>query len=395
MGRTQRALELQQLAAGSVSLLESSQLSAAAQRCTEQAQTAAQIAKLARAEAERLSEKSPEPEMPANGPCLGPSSDSPASELSTGQFGLGLLAPDPVPGLSADGPAPDVSRLEPASATIDFESPHIDVSTASASASTAAGLNAASSAAADPAAARDDSQAPAGHHHHQLASRMGAASGLSHHSVEFIHSLSSEMQAAMQQLVATASGEMPGVNPARSRHSGMSLTQLVPQLAVSQSQGVGHTDLGISQSSLGRHDSPLGTDASQQAPVLPYHAPWTFPNIEISSGLESMLSPELPELPHQATEINPRDEGPSGMQLHLMHQLEGLERSVRRVEQQVSSTKQTRRRLKTTSLPPQVRMPVVNPEQVHFPSPLPFCVKCPADPTRGFQQAEFCSCKFI
>ncbi|KAL0030919.1 hypothetical protein WJX79_001187 [Trebouxia sp. C0005] len=46
-------------------------------------------------------------------------------------------------------------------------------------------------------------------------------------------------------------------------------------------------------------------------------------------------------------------ESPSGMQLHLMHQLEGLERSVRRVEQQVSSTKQTRRRRKAVSLPAQ------------------------------------------
>ena len=44
----------------------------------------------------------------------------------------------------------------------------------------------------------------------------------------------------------------------------------------------------------------------------------------------------------------------SGMELHLIHQLQGLERSVQRVEEQVSSNKQTRRLLKAVSTPVQV-----------------------------------------
>ena len=62
----------------------------------------------------------------------------------------------------------------------------------------------------------------------------------------------------------------------------------------------------------------------------------------------------MPELPHSAIDSKMSIEGPTGMQLHLMSQLEGLERSVKRVEQQVSSTKHARRRLKTAAVSNQV-----------------------------------------
>ena len=311
MDSTQRALELQQLAAGSTSPLDSSQLSAAAQRCSEEAQTAAQMAFLARAEAERLS-------------------------------GDG---PGPVLGLSGNSPAPAVPEVVSTAAAVDDGSTDVDSTAGTPSVSTAMNADSAVMAEAKSAAASSDTDLTT------QAEVVSGLSGLSHDSAELIHSLSSEMQAAMHQLVASISLSTPTSQESWHEVLHISVSQQVP----------GSESLRMSAPAM--FNTTLGTSSSQQTPVLPSQPPWQIPGISPSSFLGSAQSPGTSAMPDQAPggEVHsPRDEGPSGMQLHLMHQLEGLERSVRRVEQQVSSTKETRRRLKTASLPAQVLVPFAN-----------------------------------
>jgi len=324
LGSTQRAVELQQLAAGSGSLLESSQLAAAAQRHSEQAQTAAQLALLARAEAERLCGTSPV---------------------------MGLAPDSPESGQLANSSAPAASQLMFTSVVTDHQIPSTAESADAVSAAADGGLVAVMEA---DSKLRPDSE---------LASNTADSSGLSHNSAELIHSLSSEMQAAMQQLIASAALQSSasvqnglGLTSAQQHHLGISISPQVSHVGSSRPQGARHvTAHGDSQHLPGMQSTALWTKASQQSPALSQQASSQIPGTATTSFQASTYSFAIPEMPAHTTGLSPRDdEGPSGMQLHLMHQLEGLERSVRRVEQQVSSTKQTRRRLQAASLPAQV-----------------------------------------
>ncbi len=337
LGSTQRAFELQQLAAGSGSLLESSQLAAAAQRHSEQAQTASQMAQLARAEAERLSETSP---------------------------AVGLAADSPEAGQLSNSPAPVAPEVMLTSIATDHQTPSTAESADPASAAADAGLvvvlEADSTAEAMTAALNADSQLIPDS---ELASNTAGSPGLSHKSAELIHSLSSKMQAAMQQLIASAALQSSssvknglGITPAQPQHLGVPVSPQVSQGGSCQPQGSGHvTAHGDSQHLPGMQSTVLWTNASQQSPALSQQASSQIPGTATRSFQASTYTFVIPEMPAHTTGQSPRDgAGPSGMQLHLMHQLEGLERSVRRVEQQVSCTKQTRRRLKAASLPAQV-----------------------------------------
>ena len=333
LGSTHRAVELQQLAAGSGSLLESSQLAAAAQRHSQQAQTASQMAQLARAEAERLSETSPV---------------------------AGLAADSPEAGQLTNRPAPAASEV----VATDHQTPSTAESADAVSAAADAGLvvvlEADSTAEAMTAALNADSQLRPDF---ELASNTAGSPGLSHNSAELIHSLSSEMQAAMQQLIASAA-----LQSSSSVENGLDIisaqqqllgTSVFPQAShggSSQPHVVGHVIAhGDSQHLPGMQSTALWTNASQQSPALSQQASSQIPGTATRSFQASTYSFAIPEMSAHTTGLSPRDgEGPSGMQLHLMHQLEGLERSVRRVEQQVSCTKQIRRRLKAASLPAQV-----------------------------------------
>ncbi len=337
MGSTQRAVELQQLAAGSGSLLESSQLAAAAQRHSEQAQTASQMAQLARAEAERLSETSPAVGLPADSPASGQLTNSPAPAASE------VMSTS----IATDQQSPSTAEsADPISAAADGGLVVVPEADSTAEAMTAA-LNADTQ-------LRPDSE---------LMLNTAGSPGLSHNSAELIHSLSSEMQAAMQQLIASAALQSSasvenglGITSAQQQHLGISVSPQVSHGGSSRPQGAGHvTAHGDSQHLPGMQSTALWTNASQQSPALSHHASLQIPGYATRSFLASAHSFAIPEMPAHSTGLSPRDgEGPSGMQLHLMHQLEGLERSVRRVEQQVSSTKQTRRRLKAASLPAEV-----------------------------------------
>lgn len=331
MGSTRRAIELQQLAAGSGSLLEASQLAAAAQRHSEQAQTASQMAQLARAEAERLSETSPVMGLAAGSPEFGPLTSS---------------------------PAPAASEVMPTAIATDHQTPSTAESADPVSAAAEGGLvvalEADSTAEAMTTAMNADSE---------LASNTAGSSGLSHDSAELIHSLSFEMQAAMQQLIGTAAVQSSasvdnslGITPAQQQHVGLCVSHQVSHEGSSQNQGARHVIAhGDSQHLSGMQSSALWTNISQQSPPLSHHASSQIPGTATRSFQASTYTFAIPEMPAHTTGLSPRDgESPSGMQLHLMHQLEGLERSVRRVEQQVSSTKQTRRRRKAVSLPAQV-----------------------------------------
>ena len=297
MGSTQRALELQQLAAGSINMLEASQLSAAAQHCTAEAAEAAQVAALARAEAERLS---------ARGPALG------------------LIPSGPAPGLNEDCPV-TATAMPVACPDGDAQSP---------------------------AAMADSRTAVA---HSELMSHVESGSASARHaeelrgsSVEVVRGLSSDMQAAMRQLIVSA----------RSSSSAalLELEQTVPSCTGIQSAISGTALEYVTNQRLSSEQaSDLIASTSHQTPDLPDQAPWKIPVLDTSALLGTASIPGWSSaMPEQASEG--RDQGLSGMQLHLMHQLEGLERSMRRVEQQVSATKQTRRRLKTASLPAQVRL---------------------------------------
>jgi hypothetical protein len=167
----------------------------------------------------------------------------------------------------------------------------------------------------------------------------------------------------MQQLIASAVLQSSasvenslGITSAQQQHLGFSASPQVSHRGFSQPQGAGHVIAhGDSQHLSGMQSTALWTNASQQTPDLSHEAPSQIPGTVTRSFQASTYSFAIPEMPAHTTGLSPRDgEGPSGMQLHLMHQLEGLERSVRRVEQQVSCTKQTRRRLKAASLPAQV-----------------------------------------
>ena len=339
MGSTQRAAELQQLAAGSGSLLESSQLATAAQRCSQQAQTASQMAELARAEAERLS---------GNSTALGLSADGPES------------------GVSANGPGLAASEVVSTSAAVEGQVQSTESGSSPFSASAVADVSSVLTAEADSAAEAQTAVSTVGSQPRpvaELAPGSTGTSGMTHDSIELIHSLSAEMQATMQRLVASAQAQ----SSSSSYMHGQGMTTAVQHGAVgvstpwqtshvtgAQSQGSDH----VSVSRLGMHSSALVTPAQLQTPSLPHQAAWQLPG-DPNSSFQGPAHPQMdatPGLPTQATNRSPKaDEIPSGMQLHLMHQLEGLERSVRRVEQQVSATKQTRRRLKTASLPAQVQ----------------------------------------
>lgn len=334
MGSTQRAAELQQLAAGSGSLLESSQLATAAQRCSQQAQTASQMAELARAEAERLS---------GNGPALGLSADGPES------------------GVSANGPGLAASEVVSTSAAFEGQAQSIESGSSPLSASAVADVSSVLTAEADSAAEDQTAVITAGSPPRPVALGSTGSSVMTHDSIELVHSLSAEMQATMQRLVASAQAQsssssyMHGqslITTVQHGAVGVSAPRQTSQVTGAQSQGSGHVTI----SGLEMHSSALVTPAQLQTPSLPHQAAWQLPG-DPNSSFQGPAHPHAtPELPTQATYRSPRDdEGPSGMQLHLMHQLEGLERSVRRVEQQVSATKQTRRRLKTASLPAQVQ----------------------------------------
>lgn len=296
MHSTQRALELQQLAAGSGSSLDSSQLSAAAQRCTAQAEEAAQVASLARAEAARLA---------GYGPSLGNAADHPAP------------APPSMAALLAGAPPSNESAL--------------------ASTSLPAGEAVNTAAAAQVAA--------------PVRLSVGTDVSIVEHaqlsdvSLEVIRGLSSDMQAAMQQLVASAHSCSSGAK------CGSANSVETPSwdmgMATEYGPGQGLTDLDT---------LTLAASPSDQMPHSPDQASWQIPRLDIP--VEGMaVATGIPALPEQATNEGVEHQSPSGMQIHLMHQLDGLERSVRRVEQQVSSTKQTRRRLRTASLPAQVSLP--------------------------------------
>ena len=295
MGSTQRALELQQLAAGSTTFLESSQLSAAAQLCTAEAEEAAQVAALARAEAERLS---------AAGPAAGPSPESPAA----------AAAMTAVTG-SADG---HVTNSEAALiSTSELAEEAADSAAAAATPRTESLPR--SQRVADPRRGRHDE--------------------LSRSSADVIRGLSSDMHAAMQHLIASANSSSSALLIAQTESLGWAGLQPGDSDIASgleSSQGLSQTQAS---------DSRAG--AAGQTQKLPYQAHWQIPAIGTGPLLRAASGSAA--LPDPTT--GGRSQDPSGMQLHLMHQLEGLERSVRRVEQQVSSTKQTRRRLKTASLP--------------------------------------------
>ncbi|KAL0022404.1 hypothetical protein WJX77_008671 [Trebouxia sp. C0004] len=328
MGSTQRATELQQLAAGSGSLLESSQLAAA--------QTASHMAQLARAEAERLSEPSP---------------------------AVGLAVDSPESGLLTNNPAP--AALEHMSTYIptDHQTPNTAESAGPASTAADDGLvvvlKANSAAEATTAAMIADSRLKPDS---ELASNTASSSGLSHDSAELIHSLSSEMQAAMQQLIASAALQSSasvergrGITSAPQQQLGLSVSHQVSHGVSSQPQGAGRVIAhGDSQQLPGMQSTALWTNASRPTAALSHQASSQIPGTATRSFQASTYMFAIPEMPAHTTGLSPRDgEGPSGMQLHLMHQLEELERSVRRVEQEVSSTKQNRRRLKAASLPAQ------------------------------------------
>lgn len=289
-------MELQLLAASSDSSLGSSQLSAAAQRCTAQAEEAAQVASLARAEAARLA---------GPGPALGSAAESPA--------------PAP-PSMAGALPSTDTSVLTSASLPSAEEAA---VRAAAAEGAVQLRLSA------GPDASVDEQPQP---------SRV---------SLEVIRGLSTDMAAAMQQLVASAhssssAAALPGAEPGS------------PAEASSRDMLTGY---GPGQGLPHFHTSTLAASSSYQlTPHLPDQASWQIPTVGTIPlpGLAGAAG--IPALPEQATGEGVEGQGPSGMQIHLMHQLDGLERSVRRVEQQVSSTKQTRRRLRTASLPAQVTL---------------------------------------
>ena len=295
---TQRALELQQLAAGSNSSLDCSQLSAAAQRCTAQAEEAAQVASLARAEAARLAGYDPSLGDAAESPApVAPSMAAPlAGALPSNES---AFAPTSLPG----GKAADTAAAAEAASPVRL-SAGTDVSVVE---------------------------------HAQLR-RM---------SLEVIRGLSSDMQAAMQQLVASAysssSAALPGADSGSPNSAEIPSWDMGVAIEYGSGQGLPNLDT-----------STLAASSSYQMPHLPDQASWQIPTLETNPLEGIAVAAGIPALPEQATGEGMEYQGPSGMQIHLMHQLDGLERSVRRVEQQVSSTKQTRRRLRVTSLPAQV-----------------------------------------
>ena len=216
-----------------------------------------------------------------------------------------------------------------------------------------------------------------------------------------IQSLSADMHAAMQQLLAAAPIRD---NSCVSRHH-----QDVLQAAHSTAQQSPDVDTIASQEASRQHTSD--TDASPLAepflgssqtlrlsetaealpPGLPQQAPLTDGRADAQLMLRPYPQPNQQQpclqhtqeqqgsggthqghmapwgsfhLPKQAVTLLSAegvDRGLSGMELHLIHQLEGLERSVQRVEEQVSSNKQTRRLLKAVSTPVQVSWLPVNP----------------------------------
>lgn len=305
-----RALELQQLAAGSNSPLDASQLSAAAQRCNSEAEEAAQMASLARAEAARLL---------GHGPALGASAERPAPEAS------------------AESPA---SALGDVAASLEGALPNRGAEYLAASAE----------------AAYDDTKAAGAAMQLRPSAQIDASSAecaqLRKSSVNVVRRLSADMQAAMQRLVAStrslSSAAMPGPESETATPSWAGVHAGRAGTAAEYEQGQGMPDLSIPY---------LGASSAYQMPHLPNQTSWQIPEVDSTFALRSAEDAQIPPLSDQVTVEDGEDRGLSGMQIHLMQQLEGLERSVRRVELQVSSTKQTRRRLKTPSSLTQVTFP--------------------------------------
>lgn len=207
-----------------------------------------------------------------------------------------------------------------------------------------------------------------------------------------IQSLSADMHAAMQQLLAAAPIRD---NSCVSRHD-----QDGPHAAHSTAQQSHDADTGARQEASQQHTSDTGASplaepllgssrtlrVSESAEALPPGLPQQAPLTDGRAGAQPALGiypqPNQQQqgsagthqghtalwgsfhLPKQAlTPLSAEgvDRGLSGMELHLIHQLEGLERSVQRVEEQVSSNKQTRRLLKAVSTPVQVSWLPVGP----------------------------------
>lgn len=335
MSDSQRALELQQLAAGSVSPLDASQLSAAAQRCSSKAEEAAQIAALARAEAARMSGHSPALGAAAGNPALEVSAERPAPGALAESSASGPSAERPALGASAESPAPMPMAM---AASLESAVPNSGAELVTDSLLAAEGDSIAADIALQNRLNAQTDASPA------------EQTQLSSSSADVVRGLSSEMQAAMQQLVASARLSSTTAMP------GPGSETATPSWAGTHAWGTGAaTEYGRGQGLPDMSSPTLAASSSYQTPDLPNQASRQVP--DLASPLRLAVAAEIPALPEQVSEGDAEEQGLSGMQIHLMHQLEGLERSVRRVEQQVSFTKQTRRRLKSASSLPQVTLP--------------------------------------
>lgn len=363
---SERAHSLQQLAAGSAVLSEASQLSAAAQQCIARAEQAAQMALLARAEAARLSGTAL-PLQTALHTASAPTADS-SDHAAVSPAALSVN--DPASATMTRQLTTEVSTSQPAVCSSDH--------------ATATDLGAPC----DPEIAADivdmlSMQLP----NLGLSANVFLPSSPQQKSAaQLVQSLSADMRAAMQQLLASApsasDSDMHGGPRAAAvypnvRGSDASSPRDMQQqhLSTEASQvkhqshafvGSGLLDFHANGAELQSHDLP-----EQAAQSLPYLAQPDVGKIPSSSTPQQQQQQSIPgrihakhavpwssfRLPKQASRVESDEEvmrGFSGMELHLIHQLEGLERSVQRVEEQVSSNKQTRRLLKAVSTPAQV-----------------------------------------
>ena len=216
-----------------------------------------------------------------------------------------------------------------------------------------------------------------------------------------IQSLSADMHAAMQQLLAAAPirdnscvsrHDQDGLHAAHSTAQQSHDADTIARQAASQLH-TSDTDASLLAEPLVGSSQKLGV--SETAEALPQGLSQQAPMTDCRADAQPMLRPypqpnqQQPCLQHTQQQqgsagthqghrapwgsfhlpkeaVTPQsaegiDRGLSGMELHLIHQLEGLERSVQRVEEQVSSNKQTRRLLKAVSTPVQVSWLPVNP----------------------------------
>lgn len=206
-------------------------------------------------------------------------------------------------------------------------------------------------------------------------------------SAELIKSLSADMHAAMQQLLGTSLIDTCRNNATSTSRLGNDIQASGNALQGSQAHAPGPCRL---QSSLQRDtglsvardpaavaeqlDSTAVLQADRlQVPAqahqaMPTHVPTMASSLQQQHPQQQPQPQQSPggvlpwgrfRLPRQSPSAMSDPAGAigrgfSGMQLHLMHQLEGLERSVQGIEEQVRSNKQTRRLLKAVSTPVQV-----------------------------------------